>query len=307
MGNSWTPYKTYQRLKSIVNDYQMQNKKLNAEIQKIQSDRRYTLDAKTEMINEIRTRLSAESTAAQLNLAQLRKDYAAELENYSPVSLIGEGDNKRLFVLSDNDIRVLKSLDYIPLTADTWRKLAENTDPETSPAMAAAIQKKAAENGYEFHGWYKTPAEKMKEFDKAAASVSTVINAYDNGREDAPWIVIDAENMIDNTIKSYDKFNDDGSRKAPEPIMVYKIPETPEEIIAADFDAQKAAEADATLEERVQIAQAFGDEESAKAEMMGEALSKVSQIKFERDYEATPAEVTAKEQTERITEGGAVE
>lgn len=304
---SWTPYKTFTRLKSIVSDYKSQHAKLTYEIKKIQSDKRYTLDAKTEMINEIRTRLSAESTAAQLNLAQLRKDYAAELENYSPVSLIGEGDNKRLFVLSDNDLRVLESLNYIPLNADTWRKLAENIDPEVDPAMAAAVQKKAAEAGYEFHGWYKTPAEKLAEFDKAAASVSTVINAYDNGREDVPWIVIDAENVIDNAIQSYDRFNSDGSKKEREPIMVYKIPETPEEIIAADFDAQKAAEADATLDERVRIARAFGDEESAKAEMMGEALSTVSRIKFEKDFESTPADETAAEVTEKVTEGAAIE
>ena len=313
MSSAWTPFKVYSRLQNIVSDYKGQHAKLTYEIQKIQSDKRYTQAAKLDMTNEIRTRMTAERNAAEINLQQLRKDYAAELENLSPVSILGTGglsSTSKVFLLSDAEIRTLKSLDYIQLSASDWQRLAANVDPEANPAFASAIVKKAEEQGYQFRSWYKTPEQKLAEFDRAAAGVEKLVKAYDAGSENADWIAVDVLNVIDSAVEAYDKFDNQGNLKKIEPIVL-PIPQTPEEEIQMELqeqiNAQKTAEADATLEERVAIAEAFGDPESAKAELMGEALSKVSQIRFERDYETTPADETAAEVTAKITEGGAVE
>lgn len=313
MSVTWTPFKTFSRLKSIINDYKQAEKKCKLQEAMIQKDARYTAEAKLSMINDLKSRLSAEHIAAETNIRQLRQDYAKELENSSVVTILnGDKDlSLNLSILSDNEIRILKSLNYIDLNAREWARIAENVNPDMRPAFAAAITKKAAEKGYELRGWYQSPEDKLKEFDTAAESVEKVLKAYSNSAENAPWIEVDALHVIDNAVEKYDPFDAEGHKKAPEPVVVLPIPETVEQAIQQELqgqiDAKTAAEADASLEERVAIAEAFGDPEYAKIELMGAGIAKVNQIRFEAEYGDSPIDKTAAEQIEYSKSGAAIE
>lgn len=303
MSNTWTARKVYSRLKAIVRDYQKVQIGVDEEINKVQTDRRYTLQAKNEMVSELMQKGRNHRKAADLSIKQLRKDYAETMTDFSPVSVVDSGLSRKVILLNDAEIRVLQSLQYVPMEANDWKRLASAVDPQTNPAFALAIKRAAEQAGYNIRQWVTASAELQAEFDSMVQLANTVLDQTEQHSPDLAFSSGYFGEVIDGVIDSYDPTN------KPE-IEVSAIPTTPEESIAQDMQqSQNKTESDKA--EELQFTEGLGGSEAVNNQVMSEAIAATSKAKFEHDYnsadDVTPADQTAAEQVEKVTLGGAVE
>ena len=308
---TWTGFKTFQRLKSIKTEYLEQQKKIEAEIDKIATDGRYTKQAKNEMIAEKRERLDAQRRAAALNIDALREFYFSELETKSPVSISENkvSGGKTITMLTNDEITLLKSLEYVHLDGDGWQRIAQNIDADVTPAFALAVRDAAKKAGYEIKGLVTDKQDLMQEFDTLAGMTAKQIERYADHNPDAKWLDVNVSGRVDAAIEKYSLVSDDGTIKGSQ-VTVKKIPTDATEEIRMNLEKQLASQEDntpASLKERVQFAENFGGEEFAKRELKAEAAAAVSRINFEKNYAVSDADAVAAEQTEMFKSGGAVE
>lgn len=299
---TWTARKVYTRLKSIVRDYQKVQIGVDEEINKVQTDRRYTAQAKNEMVSELMQKGRNHRTAATLNIQQLRKDYVETMEDLSPVSVVDSGLSKKIIILNDSEIKVLQSLQYVPMEANDWKRLASAVDPQTNPAFALAIKRAAEQAGYNIRQWVTASAELQAEFDNMAQLADTVLDQTEQHSPDLAFSSGYFGEVIDGVIEANDPTN------KPE-IEVTAIPTTPEDAIIQDMQSQSKTEPDKA--EELQFTEGLGGSEAVNNQVMSEAIAATSKAKFEHDYnstdDVTPADQTAAEQIELAQNGGAVE
>lgn len=300
----------YQRLRSIVDGYLRSKAELEKQIDSVQKDTTRRPEYIADECTKINKRLSAERRAAAAELKELKTDYGIfAQEQASPFSVMVDKltGNKSAVALSDGDLRLLQSMNYLPMASDDYKMLAQIYDPEIHPAMCAAIRQKAEQSGYKIDGWYQTIDEKLKEFNAVLSKAEQIVNPSGGMANDADmWIPLFIDE-INQAVDAASGFNDDGSRKVKE-ITVEFVPKTVEDLIAQDIKKTKE-ETKPTLADEVEAAKAFGTD--PEPILMAEALKTVHDIKFEKQYasvdDVTPADQTAAEQVEKVTLGGAVE
>ena len=301
-----TKHQGFAALQDIAQRFANRRNSAQVEIEKIQSNNDYTPEAKVRKIKQIHEQVEVSRVAATTRLNDLRQSYKAYATEQSRPYTIAESGT--MFTLTRSEMDFLQSLQYLPIGQAELQAICEHyaQDP-TATAMRAALQKYANDKGFEVQGLFSSSDDMMKEFETQAKKVDKILSnssPYESGREF--W---EAAFMDDLQAASDDAYtvNNDGSVKVQE-VKVTKVPETLEEEITQNLKAQLQEEnKPLTLAEELEVEKAFNGEEGAEKLLRATAEAQAADVMFRNNYSDTPAEVTAKEQTERITLGGAVE
>lgn len=275
-------YDAYSRIQKILETYQKEVSD-RADLVKSQRKSGYEPTKKTLAEMQRQDRIARETAIRGLDL--LRGDYLQYVNEKSrpfPLLEIRNIDKSTRTVVGapdDYNLRFLKSLQYIQLNKAELQFYADFFNKSGDLATLRALATKAKEWGYQLDGVYDAEKE-MQKFDKALKRASLLMDPVTEGDSIGEVNHAIFYDELQTMIKTSPEYNPDGSPM--DSITVEKIPESIEESIALEMNAEKSPKTD-EYAEKLQFIQGFDGLDGLRDEMETQAKAQARRVMMDNE------------------------
>ena len=291
-------YDAYTRGKKILADYDALVKRQDEK--KALWDKEGT-SPKRETVDKMEHELKIQRQAAQRELAMLKTDYSAYLNEASKPFAVIDG---RIVAPCSNELNFLSALEYIRLTPEQIQFYGNVLRSQGNRPMCAALAKKCEEWGYKTENLVMDPEKEMQKFDAYVQGLQVMMEPVNVADYVMQTKVYYYRTTLDETVEASMEFDSKGDPR--DPIVVTKIPQTVEEelisIALKEGNDNKPADDFAT---ELQATEGFWGKKAAEDLMIAESKAQAGRVSRDREASEDPHDTEVRKYKQQIAEANA--